>query len=349
MISAIAKEIELQANYLTNKNLSTLYFGGGTPSLLSTEDFSVIFKAITSVFNVSELLETTIEVNPDDVNLENIHIWKSFGINRISLGVQTFDEQALKFMNRAHSAKQALTALELLKKHDFNNISIDLIYSNNALGHEIGVLNSALSKDIDIISRFELPHISAYSLTIEEKTVFGKWQKINKIKALNDDSSAEQFELLVNSLNKLGYEQYEVSNFALNNQYAIHNTAYWQNHEYLGVGPSAHSYNLHSRQANLSNNSLYIKAIEGNNLSFELEPLSPKDQANDMLLCGLRTIWGVDIKKLSQIAGEFSFAFWDKIDYYKNKNFVSIDNQILTITKQGRIFSDKIASDLFFD
>ena len=347
LVASICKEISIQKDYLKNKKIQTIYFGGGTPSLLSQTELNSIFEALTIYYDLSNLKEITFEANPDDISKENIKIWKKFGINRISLGVQTFSDTILKFMNRPHTGLEAKNALNDLQAAGIENISMDLIYSIfNMEGIES---EKTLQSDLQIALNFNLPHISAYSLTIEEKTVFGKWAKKDKIIPLDEDSSASQYEILVSSLTNNGYEQYEVSNFAKNNQYAIHNTSYWLNQEYLGIGPSAHSYNLLSRQANIANNNKYIKCVENNTPFFEIENLSNIEKANDMILCGLRTKWGLDIKKISQIIGDFSPTTWDKIEYYRKNGQIVLKDDVITISKSGRIFSDKIASDLFFE
>ena len=349
MVDAICTEIELQKDYLQNKKLQTIYFGGGTPSLLSGGDFEKIFKTISNLYDLSSLEETTIETNPDDISLEKINEWKAFGIDRVSLGIQTFDNDLLKFMNRAHDSHQSLEALSLLLNNDLENITIDLIYAKNAKKFDLEKQNSILRNDLDIIEKYNLKHISAYNLTIEDSTVFGKWVKQKKLEPIGEDYAAEQYEILIESLTAQGFEQYEVSNFAKNGKYALHNSAYWKNEEYLGVGPSAHSYNRFSRQSNISNNSKYIDTVASHKVPFSLETLSVSDKVNDYLLCGLRTIWGIDTKKISQIVGEIPQTFWDALDILKNQNLVVQSVNSIKITSQGRIFSDRIASDLFFD
>jgi oxygen-independent coproporphyrinogen-3 oxidase len=349
MVDAICTEIELQKDYLQNKKLQTIYFGGGTPSLLSGGDFEKIFKTISNVYDLSSLEETTIETNPDDISLEKINEWKAFGIDRVSLGIQTFDNDLLKFMNRAHDSHQSKLALDLLLTNNLENITIDLIYAKNAKEFNLEKQNSILKRDLEIINNYNLKHISAYNLTIEDSTVFGKWVKEKKLEPIGEDYAAEQYEILIESLTAQGFEQYEVSNFAKNGKYALHNSAYWKNEEYLGVGPSAHSYNRFSRQSNISNNSKYIDTVASHKVPFSLETLSVSDKVNDYLLCGLRTIWGIDTKKISQIVGEIPQTFWDALDILKNQNLVVQSGNSIKITSQGRIFSDKIASDLFFD
>jgi oxygen-independent coproporphyrinogen III oxidase len=349
VVDAICKEIVLQKDYLKNKKLQTIYFGGGTPSLLSGHDLEKIFKSISDNFDISFLEETTIETNPDDISLEKILDWKSFGIDRVSLGIQTFDNELLKFMNRAHDSSQSLNALKLLQSNNLENITIDLIYAKNAKEFDQKKQNQILQDDLEIIKNYNLQHISAYNLTIEDSTVFGKWLKQKKIAPISEDYAAEQFEILVENLTIQGFDQYEVSNFAKNQKYAVHNSAYWKNEEYLGIGPSAHSYNLETRQANVSNNPKYVEAISSGKVPFTIENLTESEKINDYLLCGLRTIWGIDTKKISQMTGNIPNAFWDTLDILKNQGLVSQEDSIIKISPKGRIFSDKIASDLFWD
>lgn len=349
MVSAICKEIELQKKYLPNKALETIYFGGGTPSLLSTADFEKIFTAIHKNFDTSTVLETTIEANPDDITNDKVKTWKKLGINRVSLGIQTFDQESLVFMNRAHNSVQSLDALKILQHNNFENITIDLIYAKNAKFFDEIKQNAILLNDLEIIKNFNLNHISAYNLTIEDSTVFGQWLKQKKIAPIAEDYAAGQYEILVGGLAEQGFEQYEVSNFAKNGNYAVHNSAYWKNRPYLGVGPSAHSYNLQTRQSNIANNSKYISAVESGMVPCSIEELTTNDRINDYLLCGLRTIWGVDTKKVSQIAGKIPDSFWDTLNILKKQNLIAYTDDIIKITSEGRIFSDKIASDLFFE
>jgi oxygen-independent coproporphyrinogen-3 oxidase len=346
IVGSIVKEIELRKDYLKEKKLKTIYFGGGTPSLLSNSNFELIFKSINNNFNTDNIQEITLEANPDDVSSTKIEDWKSFGINRISLGVQSFNDAALKLMNRPHNGKEAENAIKLLLNKDLKKISVDLIYAQVS---NINTENAdLLKKDLQKIAEFELPHISAYSLTIEDKTVFGNWLKKGKILSLPEEFAANEFEMLVDSLQKMGYEQYEVSNFAKNENYAVHNSAYWLDRPYMGIGPSAHSYNKNTRQANVSNNLKYIKAIAENKNYYEIENLSKFDRANDLLLCGLRTKWGVNLNYIEEILGEIPENFQEKINKYRNLNKLNIENDILTIHPSARIISDALASDLFF-
>lgn len=345
MVTAIANEIKLQKDFLSDKKLKTIYFGGGTPSLLNELDLEVIFKSIRNFYDLSGIEEITMEANPDDIKLDLIKIWKKYGVNRISLGVQTFDDEQLNNMNRNHSGSEALTSIEILKNEGLHSISIDIIYAkitdNELKAHQ--TLENDLKKVID----FQLPHVSAYCLTIEPQTVYGKWLKTNKIKPIDEDYSFKQYEILTDRLG--GYEQYEISNFSLNGSYAKHNSSYWLNKAYLGVGPSAHSFNKDTRQANVSNNIKYLKAIAENKVPATVEYLSISEKANDYLLCGLRTIWGVNLAILGDIVPEISNNFHDSIKKKQDLGLLNLENNILKITKKGRFLSDGIAADLFFD
>lgn len=347
MVAGMVKELELQKDFLKQKSLKTIYFGGGTPSLLEFGDFELIFSKINSIYDLSQIEEITLEANPDDISLENIKTWKHFGVNRISLGIQTFDESALNFMNRAHTRAEAIASLEMLIAEGLPNISVDLIYSlidqNGQLGHGV------LKQDLEIIAKYNLPHVSAYNLTIENKTVLGAWKKQGKLKEVEDEYAEEQFNILTKTLKELGYEQYEVSNFAKNGAYAIHNTSYWKNKAYLGIGPSAHSYDLEKRFANVANNAKYIKVLEEGYLATQEEILSITDKVNDYILCGLRTIWGINISVLKEIAGEVPKEFYEALNEFIMNGWVTMRSQNIVITEKGRIFSDRITSSLFFE
>lgn len=355
LVEAMCKEIELQAEYLSNKRLETIYFGGGTPSLLNINELYDIFQTIYKHFTVAEDAEITLEANPDDITKEKLQIFQRFGINRLSIGIQTFDAANLKFLNRIHTSIQAEDSVKLSQDVGIDNITIDLIYAINPLetlpkkdrknalgGHSIW--HSDLGKAIEL----NVPHISAYCLTIEEKTVFGNWQKKNKISPIDDRFSAEQFEMLLNSLESVGYEQYEISNFARNEAYSRHNTSYWKRHEYLGVGPSAHSYNGFSRQFNISNNPKYIEAINQNRVPCQIEELTAEEKVNDYLMTGLRTKWGCEISEIEKLVEKRWEIENEKIlAKYLDKQMLVLDNQVLTLTRKGKFFADRIASDLF--
>ncbi|MBK9936063.1 MAG: radical SAM family heme chaperone HemW [Cytophagaceae bacterium] len=349
LIDAICEEIIVQKDFLRNKKLQTVYFGAGTPSFLENKDLDKIFETISKNFDLTEVEEITLETNPEDVQIDKIKHWKTLGINRLSLGIQTFDDRILGYFNRNHKAEISIKALDLLLGAEYSNLTVDLIYAHNVLELNEKESNLILFKDLEIISGFNLPHISAYNLTLEKDTVFGKWLKQKKMKAISEEHAATQYEILVNFLSDKKYIQYEVSNFGFEGKFAIHNSAYWKDEEYLGIGPSAHSYDCKNRMSNVANNPKYIKAIESGLVPSIVEELSNSDRINDYLLTGLRTIWGVDLKKISQMAGEIPQTFWDNISLLKNKNWIAQEAETISITSEGRIFSDRIASDLFFD
>ncbi len=345
MVATICKEIELQQNYLPSPHLDSIYFGGGTPSLLSESELDHIFETIHRTFVVSPQAEITLEANPDDLTTEKLRLFKNYA-NRLSIGIQSFYGPYLEFMNRAHSANEAEDCVKKAQDVGFESMSIDLIYGIN-LNKNINA-NDIWQTDLDKATALSVPHISSYCLTIEPKTVFGKWLKNKKIANLDDELSAQQFEIMVKHLTKNGYQHYEISNFAKPNQYAQHNSSYWQQKPYLGVGPSAHSFNGTSRQYNVSNNALYIKSLNKKVLNFEVEQLSPNDQANDYLLTGLRTIWGCRLATLNGIL-EINFYEIQKqyIRSFIEKQWLTIDDGVMYLTPSGKLFADRIVSDLF--
>jgi oxygen-independent coproporphyrinogen-3 oxidase len=347
LVAAICKEIELQKNYLPTPNLNSIYFGGGTPSLLTESELAQIFEAIHQHFVVSPLAEITLEANPDDLTDSKLSLFKDY-VNRLSIGIQSFHAPYLQFMNRAHSATEAESCVK--KAHDvgFDNMSIDLMYGMNWGNKNVELSNDIWQTDLDKAVALSVPHISSYCLTIEPKTVLGNWLKNKKMAAIDDELSAQQFEMMAKYLTKSGYEHYEISNFAKPNQYAQHNSSYWQQRSYLGIGPSAHSFNGLSRQYNVSNNSLYIKSLQTNKLNFESEQLSPNDQANDYLLTGLRTIWGCRLTVLDDILKTNFYEIQKQyILSFVEKQWLRLDNGVMYLTPSGKLFADRIVSDLF--
>ena len=347
MVDAIGKEIVDNAGYLSEKKLETLYFGGGSPSLLNGSELEKLFQSVNQVFDTTQLKEITLEANPDDVTPRQLQLWSSFGINRISLGIQTFSESFLKFMNRAHSSKQALNALELILDKGFETSSVDLIYAKTSARLDQEEQADILVRDIDILSAFPLQHISAYNLTIEKDTVFGRWADMHKLAPIPDDYAADQYQLVTSGLSALGFEQYEISNFARNQHYALHNTSYWMGEEYLGVGPSAHSYNGTSRQWNVANNHHYMQGIEAGTSVFEKEILSFSDKVNDYLLTGLRTQWGVSLSKILHLGPDLPDDFYRSLEKLKAQHLIIQENENLLIPQEARILSDRIAAELF--
>lgn len=342
LIRAISLELTYQKDYLQGEHIETIYFGGGTPSLLTKEELDVIFNSIYKHYSVVALPEIALEANPDDLNKEKIITLKETGINRISLGIQSFDDVVLKFLNRAHTGEDALTCVYQLREHEINNLSIDLIHSIPGQDDEI------LKRNLEKVITLAPQHVSVYSLTIEEKTVFGKWSSRGQLKAVEETQSAGQFELVMDTLTGSGYQHYEISNFCLPGLASKHNTSYWQQKKYLGVGPSAHSFNLESRQFNVSNNHLYMKSIHERKIPFEKEILTKENKINEYIFTSLRTSYGCH---LSYLTNHYDYDLKkinsDYIQTLLKLGYVTIADDILILTRQGKLMADKIASDLF--
>lgn len=345
MVDAICKEISLQQNYLgKDKVLKTIYFGGGTPSLLSEKELSQIIGTVYQHFSVEKDVEITLEANPDDLDAAKLQQLKNVGINRLSIGIQSFEEKHLRYMNRAHNAEEAQNCVKIAQDIGFQNITIDLIYAIPAENHSF--LISDLQKAISL----DIPHISAYCLTIEPKTVFGTWQKKGKMPDINEEFSAQQFEILIDTLTQNHYQHYEISNFAKPNQYSRHNTNYWKAGSYLGVGASAHSYNGDSRQANIANNIAYIRAIGQQKIPYEKEELTKADHINEYMMISLRTMWGCDMQFLKE---KYDFSLFDdvrkyqKIVDYQTQDLLMIEGKKIILTKKGKLLADEIAVNLF--
>ena len=344
LVDALCAEIRLQKAYLPNQELETIYFGGGTPSLLTERELEQIFAAIYSQFSVSPTAEITLEANPDDLSAATLTLLSRY-VNRLSIGIQTFDETALRWMNRAHTAVEAETCVGLAREAGFDNMSVDLIY---------GIPYRDASRwqtDLQKILALDVPHLSAYALTIEPDTAFGRWQQKGKLPAIDEDLAADQFEELVKTLKKSSYTHYEISNFAKSGQYARHNTAYWQRKPYLGIGPSAHSYNGSSRQHNVANNARYIASIQQGIIPAEIEQLTTANQVNDYLLTGLQNAMGLHTCRPESAA-------WQRLCANPGPSHsdpvciglaCSPDGTCLRLSEAGKLFADRVAAALFVD
>lgn len=342
LIQSIITEFELQRNYLSGERIETVYFGGGTPSLLSDAEFDLIFNSIHKIFTVQQQAEITVEANPDDLTPEKLLSLKTFGVNRLSIGIQSLDDHILKFLNRSHDAAQAVESIKTARKAGFSNINMDLIYA--IPGREIGLLQ----KDINQLLELEPEHISAYSLTIEEKTVFGNWAAKGRFIPETEGENARQFELVMDALEQAGLEQYEISNYARPGFQSQHNSSYWKQKKYLGIGPSAHSFNGKQRQANVSNNAAYIKSLTIGKLSATVETLSREDQINEYIMTSLRTVWGCDVEYL-KLTYDYDLLK-NQVTYISGaaKSGLMVQSgNILALTRAGKLLADKIASDLF--
>lgn len=341
LINALIKELELRNTEFKNTTVETIYFGGGTPSLLTNTELQSIINSIYKNYEVSDNPEITLEANPDDLSKDRIITLSKSPINRLSIGIQSFFETDLKLMNRAHNANEAKACLEEATKH-FNNISLDLIYGIP------GASNAQWLQNIEMALSYNIPHISSYALTVEPKTALAAFIKKGIINNVDDTQAHEQFHLLKDKLEDQGFIHYELSNFGKDGFFSKNNSAYWQGKSYLGIGPSAHSFNGKQRGWNVRNNSKYIEAIEQNKLPIEIETLTLTDQYNEYIMTGLRTIWGVSITKVET---DFGTVFKDYlIEHTKvliNQHLLYIDNAHIRVTKKGQFLSDGIASKLF--
>ena len=341
MISAICKEAELRNDY-TTENISTIYFGGGTPSLLTIDDLQITIEKLRILFNVNTDVEITLEANPDDITNEKLSGWKNVGINRLSIGVQSFFDNDLHWMNRAHNAQQAHKSIELAKRSGFNNITIDLIYGTPNLTDEDWLHNLETAKKLAV------PHLSCYALTVEPNTALQKLIAQHKKENVDTEKQSRQFELLMQWAAENNFEHYEISNFAKPNYRSRHNSSYWQGKPYLGLGPSAHSYNGTSRQWNIANNALYIKSIKENIIPFEMETLTSTQKINEYLMTGLRTIEGVELNHLKNLSGEkLADDITNDARKFIQQNLMERKNGSLVLTQKGKLFADGIAADLF--
>lgn len=344
LTGALLKEIEMSVEYKDNPAIETIYLGGGTPSLLSEEELSAIFEALHSKFRIDAGAEVTLEANPDDISQAQLTLWKKTGINRLSIGVQSFFDEDLQWMNRAHSAAEASRCIQEAQDMGFNNLSTDLIYGTPTLPDENWQRN--VTKAIEL----GVPHISCYALTVEPKTALQQLINKHKMQDTDPEQQARQFLQLIDWLNAAGYEHYEISNFSLPGKRSRHNTAYWQGKPYYGFGPSAHSFDgFNTRSWNIANNALYIQSINKNTLPVEKEILTPAQQLNEYIMTSLRTMEGVDLTKIEREFGKYkSQQILQIVKPYLTEKVVMQQNHLI-LTNEGKLFADGLAAELFFD
>lgn len=346
LIAALLKEIELTktAETITGKEYcETIYFGGGTPSILEHNDITMIFDALQTKFSIAPNAEITFEANPDDIKPAKLNFWKQAGINRLSVGIQSFLEKELLWMNRAHTAADALRCLDEITDAGFTNFSIDLIYGSPLLSNEEWLNN------IEKVIKKKIPHISCYALTVEPKTALDKMIDQKKKVPVNAETQAEQFLLLMDRMKLAGYEHYEISNFALPGMRSKHNSSYWQGKNYYGFGPSAHAYDGKRRKWNVANNALYIKALQKNEIPFEEELLSETQKINEYIMTSLRTVEGLSLENVSNNFGkQYTDALQKNSKRYIDSLKLENINSNLILTREGKLFADGIAADLFF-
>ncbi|MFH6767771.1 radical SAM family heme chaperone HemW [Gaetbulibacter aquiaggeris] len=341
LVLALVKELGLRKDEFKNQPVETIYFGGGTPSLLSNSELQLLIDAVFKNYKVSENPEITLEANPDDLSGIRIKGLSNTPINRLSIGIQSFFEDDLKLMNRAHNVIEAKECLEEATKY-FDNISLDLIYGIPGLSHKRWLEN------IDTVLSYNIPHISSYALTVEPKTALDSFIKKGIIPNVDDDLAEQQFYMLIEKLEAKGFVHYELSNFGKVAYFSKNNSAYWQGKSYLGIGPSAHSFNGNERGWNVRNNAKYIKALQENRLPIEIETLSRTDKYNEYVMTGLRTIWGVSIIKVERDFGvNYKNYLLEQATIHLKNDLLYLKDHKLLVTKKGKFLSDGIASDLF--
>jgi oxygen-independent coproporphyrinogen-3 oxidase len=344
IVEALVSEMNLQKNYLSNNYLNSIYFGGGTPSLLSVEELKLLFNEINKNFEIDAQAEITLEANPEDISEEKLAFFSSLGINRLSIGIQSFFDEDLKYMNRSHDAETSKRCLEILKKMNWKNFSLDLIFGLPLLSNEKWL------KNMEWAIESGAKHISTYALTVEPQTALAHLIETKKALPIDAEKAAEQYELLMKKMKEHDFIHYEISSFAKKDALAVHNSNYWNEKPYLGIGPSAHSYNGKSRQWNVTNNALYIKSIDKNTVPFTIEELSETQMWNEFIMIKLRLKNGIDKKIFALKVSDKHFDLFEKKceEYISNGFLISSDTHFY-LSEKGKLFADKIASDLFFD
>ncbi len=341
LVAALVLEIALQQHYFGGELVETIYLGGGTPSLLNNDELSLIIEQAKLLFNVSTNAEITLEANPDDIAENKLKEWKQIGINRLSIGVQSFFEEDLKWMNRAHNAEQAIRSLQLATQY-FNNITIDLIYGSP------GLTDAKWKQNVSTALSLGIPHLSCYALTVEEKTPLHKMVEKKVVKNVDADHQSTQFLQLMHWMEEAGYEHYEISNFAKPGWRSRHNSSYWKGEKYLGIGPSAHSFTGKERQWNVANNNIYIQAIQKGEVPFEKEKLTPTQQVNEYIMIALRTMEGINLRVIEEQFCLKHSDFLLKGEKYLANGTAENADSYFRLTKKGKLLADGIAADLFY-
>ena len=342
LVECLIKEIELRKDYLDNESISTIYFGGGTHSLLSQTELDSILNSVHKNFQIDDNAEITMEVNPDDISISKLEEFKKSSINRLSIGIQSFHDIDLQYMNRAHTSNEAIVAIRNAKQVGLENITIDLIYGVPTLSDE------AWNHNLLTFASLDIPHLSAYCLTVESNTPLASLISKGKSDPVSDKKGKTHFEMLMNFMDENSYTQYEISNFCKTNHESKHNSSYWKNKKYLGIGPSAHSYNGNSREWNVSNNVKYINAISRGKVNNESEILTVTEAFNEYILTSLRTIWGVN---LIHIQKHFDKEYVDHLtkeaDIFIRSGEILTENNTLILSRKGKMMADSISSELF--
>lgn len=341
VVEAMLRELEWQRNYLPDQPLDSIYFGGGTPSLLAAAELDQLFHKIQEIWSIQAEAEVTLEANPDDLSPQKLSELRQTPVNRLSIGIQSFSEEDLRFMNRAHNAREAAACIENALNAGFHKLTVDLIYGSPTTSDEVWAGN------IDRVLAYDIPHISCYCLTVEPRTALAHFVRTGQAQPVDDEQANRQFAYLIDRLEAAGYAHYEISNFARPGHYAVHNSNYWLGQPYLGIGPSAHSYDRHSRHWNVANNAKYIRALrdEPPGAWFEREKLSPADRYNEYVMTRLRTIWGVDPQDLEP---PFRAYFLDQVTEAIAKGHVEKRDGIYRLSRTGKFLADRIAAELFY-
>lgn len=344
-LQALLKEIELQAsaNYLQGQPVETVYFGGGTPSLLETDELALLMNTLHQWFTIHPTAEITLEANPDDVTDEKLMGWKKLGVNRLSIGIQSLFEEDLQWMNRAHTATEAKNVISKARAIGFETFTVDLIYGTP------GLTDEKWKENLDWVIAQGINHLSCYALTVEEKTTLDKQIRLQQKQPVDAEQQSRQFLFLMDYLQQAGFEHYEISNFAKPGHRSKHNSSYWHGTHYLGLGPSAHSFNGNSRQWNVANNQQYIQSLQQLNIPFEKEELSDTQQLNEYIMTSLRLMEGCDLHFVHQKFGrQRATAIQKEATIFLNEQLLIEKEQHLILTRKGKLFADRIASDLFF-
>ena len=343
MVQALLQEIMLRKNYLNNETIQTIYFGGGTPSVLSADEIIRIINAVTQIHTVAADAEVTLEANPDDLDQHKINDFRHTPVNRFSIGIQSFFDEDLQWMNRQHNASEAEASVKRAQDAGFENITADLIYGYPLL------TDTKWKHNLNTLFELGIPHVSAYSMTVEPQTALATFISKKRQPPMNEGQSANQFNILLDAIYVNGFEQYEISNFCKPGHYSRHNSNYWRGINYLGIGPSAHSFNGHSRQWNIANNARYITSLAQNTVPAEIEELTETNRLNEYIMTSLRTMWGLDLDRLNEIAtGAAALLLKMAVPYFEDGALLQ-NNQVLTLSPKGKLYADNIAASLFFE
>lgn len=344
MLKALKKELTLQQSFLEGQRVETIYFGGGTPSILAADDIQKLLDHIQGIYPVTAGAEITLEANPDDLDALKVQGLRQTDVNRFSIGIQSFYDEDLRWMNRAHNASEAESSVKRIQDAGFENITLDLIYGYPLLSDEKWKSNNSKVLELGV------PHLSSYSMTVEPSTALDSFIRRGKQQPMNESQSAAQFLYLINTLQDGGFEQYEISNFAHPGKHSRHNSNYWKGVPYLGIGPSAHSFNGNARQWNVANNAKYMAGLETNTIPAEVEILSLENRINEYIMTSLRTMWGMDLERIeSEFGSDYHTQIINGLKDFSEKQWILTENNVVKLTTEGKLYADHIAASLFVE